>query len=259
LISEDENDKDKKKVSKLDGRITFENVSFSYNNDSAILRNISFNVNPGEKIAIVGPTGAGKSTLVNLILRLYKQGEGKISFDGMDADDLRIRSLRERIGVVSQEIFLFNNSIMENIRYGRPEASDDDVYDSARMAHAHEFIKELPGSYETTVGERGVKLSVGQKQRISIARALLKNPDILIFDEPTSALDSLTESLIKETLFVNLRGKTIFIIAHRLSTINNVDKIFVISNGELIQQGTHKELVNNEGLYKKLWSEQSLN
>ncbi len=259
MIPEEENCKSKKVVTTLKGRITFENVSFSYNEGSPILKNISFNISPGEKVAVVGPTGAGKSTLANLILRLYKQCEGKISFDGIDVADLQIKSLRERIGVVSQEIFLFNDSIMENIRYGKSEALNEEVIDAAKLAHAHEFIKELPEDYNTMVGERGVKLSVGQKQRISIARALLKNPDILIFDEPTSALDSLTESLIKEALFVNLSRRTIFIIAHRLSTINNVDKIFVLSNGDIVQQGSHKALISKEGIYQKLWYEQSFN
>jgi ABC-type multidrug transport system fused ATPase/permease subunit len=222
------------------------------------LKDISFSTNQGEKIAIVGPTGAGKSTIVNLIIQLYKTKQGKILFDGKDASTLNLRSIRERIGIVSQEIFLFDDTIMNNIRYGKPEATDEEVYAVSKLSHAHEFITQLPGGYNTKVGERGVKLSTGQKQRISIARALLKDPDILIFDEPTSALDAITEKAIKAMLFEKTNGKTTFIIAHRLSTVSVADKIIVLDKGRIVQMGTHGELIGQEGLYRRMCEEQML-
>jgi len=258
LVSEDEHDKGKKAVDKLAGKVQFDCVSFSYNNGTHVLNNINFSADPGEMIAIVGPTGAGKSTLVNLMLRLYDPVKGKIYFDGTNSADIKKKSLRERIGIVSQEIFLFNETIFENIRYGNPEASEEKVFEAAKASFADDFINELPEGYNTKVGERGVKLSVGQKQRISIARAILRNPDILIFDEPTSALDALAEKAIKKNVFDNSNGKTVFIIAHRLSTVNNADKIIVLSNGSIIQTGTHNELIKKEGLYKEMWEEQRL-
>ncbi len=223
-----------------------------------IQKEISFSANPGEKIAIVGPTGAGKSTLVNLIIQLYRTKRGKILFDGKDASTLNLRSIRERIGIVSQEIFLFDDTIINNIRYGNPAATDEEVYAVSRLAHAHEFISQLPEGYNTRVGERGVKLSIGEKQRISIARALLKNPDILIFDEPTSALDAITEKTIKETLFEKTNGKITFIIAHRLSTVTSADKIIVLEKGRIVQMGTHEDLIQQKGLYREMCAEQLL-
>jgi len=188
LIPEDEDDKSKIKIDNLNGKVSFNHVTFSYDHQEPALNDISFSTKPGEKIAIVGPTGAGKSTLVNLIIQLYKAKQGKILFDSKDAATLNLRSIRERIGIVSQEIFLFDDTIINNIRYGKPEATDEEVHAVARLAHTHEFISQLPEGYKTKVGERGVKLSTGQKQRISIARALLKDPDILIFDEPDLSL-----------------------------------------------------------------------
>ena len=258
LIPEDEDDQAKIKIENLGGKIVFNEVTFSYDHQEPVLRNISFATNPGEKIAIVGPTGAGKSTLVNLIIQLYKVTQGTILFDGKDAGTLNLRSIRERIGIVSQEIFLFDDTISSNIRYGKPQATDEEVYAVSKLAHAHEFIIALQDGYQTKVGERGVKLSIGQKQRISIARALLKSPDILIFDEPTSALDALTEKALKETLFEKSNGKTTFIIAHRLSTVTSADKIIVLDKGRIVQMGKHSELIQQEGLYRKMCEEQVL-
>jgi ABC-type multidrug transport system fused ATPase/permease subunit len=258
LIPEDEEDQSKIKINNLNGKISFNHVTFSYDHQAPALNDISFSINPGEKIAIVGPTGAGKSTLVNLIIQLYKTKHGKILFDDRDSSTLNLRSIRERIGIVSQEIFLFDDTIMNNIRYGKPEATDEEVYAVSKLAHAYEFITQLPEGYSTKVGERGVKLSTGQKQRISIARALLKDPDILIFDEPTSALDALTEKAIKEMLFKKTNGKTTFIIAHRLSTVSAADKIIVLDKGRIVQMGTHEELIQKPGLYGKMCEEQML-
>ena len=215
MIPEDDGDDKKIKLTKLHGAVSFKDVTFSYDSKKPTLEGITFNFQAGEKIAIVGPTGAGKSTLVNLLIRLYQPKTGTILYDGKDAEQLNLRSIRERIGIVSQEIFLFDDTIINNIRYGKPDAHDEEVFAISKQAHAHKFIAELPDGYQTKVGERGVKLSIGQKQRISIVRALLKNPDILIFDEPTSALDALTEKAIKEMLFEKSNGKTTFIIAHR--------------------------------------------
>ncbi|HDH03916.1 MAG TPA: ATP-binding cassette domain-containing protein, partial [Candidatus Campbellbacteria bacterium] len=206
----------------------------------------------------LNPTGAGKSTPVNLILRLYKPTSGNICFDGNEAKTLHTQLLRERIGIVSQEIFLFDDTILNNIRYGKPGVSEEEVIRVARLSQAHEFISQLPQGYETKVGERGVKLSTGQKQRLSIARALLKNQDILIFDEPTSALDAITEKAIKNLLFESSNGKTTFIIAHRLSTVISADKIIVLDKGRIVQTGTHEELARQEGLYQQMFAEQVL-
>ena len=258
LIPEDDGDENKEKLTKLTGAVSFKNVNFSYNFHQPVLEDISFNIKAGEKIAIVGPTGAGKSTLVNLLIRLYQPKTGKIIFDGKDAEQLNLRSVRERIGIVSQEIFLFDDTIINNIRYGKPEVSEKDVFAVSKLAHAHKFITELQDGYKTKVGERGVKLSIGQKQRISIARALLKNPDILIFDEPTSALDALTEKALKETLFEKSNGKTTFIIAHRLSTVTSADKIIVLNKGRIEQMGRHEELIIKKGLYRMMCEEQLL-
>ncbi len=258
LIPEDEDDDDKKKVSKLKGEVTFSNVSFGYVPGAPVLNDITFSVKAGENFAIVGPTGVGKSTLANLVMRLYRPESGKILFDGMDAETMQIRPLRERIAIVSQEIFLFNESILDNIRYGRMEATDEEVIEAAKLSFVHEFINSLPGGYQTKVGERGVRLSVGQKQRISIARALLRDANILIFDEPTSALDALTETAIKEAIYEKSNGKTTFIIAHRLSTVLYADSIIVLSGGKIVQQGNHKELLGQKGLYREMWKEQGM-
>ena len=258
LIPEDDGDEYKKKLTKLAGAVSFKNVTFSYNHHQPVLKDISFNIQAGEKIAIVGPTGAGKSTLVNLLIRLYQHKSGKILYDGNDVEKLHLRSVRERIGIVSQEIFLFDDTIINNIRYGKPEVSEKEVFAVSKMAHAHEFITELQDGYQTKVGERGVKLSIGQKQRISIARALLIDPDILIFDEPTSALDAITERAIKQTIFEKSNGKTTFIIAHRLSTVTSADKIIVLNKGKIVQMGRHEELIHQDGLYREMCKEQLL-
>ena len=240
------------------GEVIFENVSFYYTSAFEVLNRVSFRAEPGQIIALVGPSGAGKSTLVNLIPRFYDIQEGKITIDGCDIRDITMRSLRNQIGIVPQETTLFSGSVYDNIRYGRLEASSAEIEAAAEAANAHRFILEdLQYGYETAVGEHGVKLSGGQRQRIAIARAILKNPRILILDEATSSLDSESESLVQEALERLMRGRTSFVIAHRLSTVLNADRILVMERGEIIEQGTHASLLlNPDGLYARLYQRQ---
>ena len=235
--------------------ITFENVDFSYkDSDEKVLKNINLVAKKGETVALVGNSGGGKSTLVNLIPRFFDVTGGKITIDGVDVKNYKIKSLRKKIGIVPQETFLFGGTILENIRYANQNASVEEVIEAAKMANAHEFIEKLEQGYETEIGERGIKLSGGQKQRISIARAILENPQILILDEATSALDNESEQLVQDALEKLMKGKTTFVIAHRLSTIINSDKIIVIQQGEIRETGTHEELLNKDGIYKSLYN-----
>lgn len=245
---------------KVHGDIHFKNVSFSYiKNGQQALNNITLNVKRGETIALVGMSGGGKSTLVSLIPRFYDVDNGTILLDGIDIRDLKIHSLRDKIGVVFQDSFLFSDSVRENILIGKPNATFEEIQEAARQANAEEFITNLPEGYETKVGERGVKLSGGQKQRISIARVFLKNPPILILDEATSALDLESEHLIQESLLKLSKNRTTFIVAHRLSTITHADRIIMIEHGEIVETGTHQELMDKQGAYYRLFQVQQLN
>jgi len=235
--------------------IAFENVSFVYDDSNEkILDDINFTVNRGEILALVGPSGGGKSTLVDLIPRLHDPTEGKILIDGIDIRDIKLNSLRGKMGIVTQDTFLFNGTIKQNIAYGLDDYPFEKIVEAAKTANAHNFILEMLDGYDSVVGERGIKLSGGQKQRVTIARALLKNPEIMIFDEATSALDNESEILVQEAIERLMANRTTFVIAHRLSTIRNASKIIVIDNGRIVQKGTHNELINDEkGLYKKLY------
>ena len=242
----------------LTGEILFENITFGYKREMPILMNISFNVSPGESVALVGESGVGKSTLVSLISRYYLPQKGKILIDTIDIRGVVLRSLREKIAVVPQEVLLFNDSIKNNIRYGRITATDDEIITAAKAANAHEFIEKFPKKYNQLVGERGIKLSTGQKQRVAIARAILRDPKILILDEATSALDSVSEKLVQEALKKLIAGRTTFIIAHRLSTIQHADKIIVLENGKIAEMGNHEELIKNpDGIYRNFWELQT--
>lgn len=234
------------------GRLAFEGVDFHYKGRVDTLKNISFQVDPGQRIAIVGPTGAGKTTLISLIPRFYDPTAGRILLDGIDIRELSLHSLRDQISLVLQEPLLFSGSIAENIRYGRLNATDDEVIEAARAANAHEFIQRLPKKYETELGERGAKLSGGERQRICVARAFLKRAPILILDEPTSSIDSRTEAVILEALDRLMIGRTSFMIAHRLSTVHHADQMLVLDQGQLAQCGTHEELLLQDGLYRQL-------
>ena len=235
--------------------ITFENADFSYkDSDEKVLKNINLVAKKGETVALVGNSGGGKSTLVNLIPRFFDVTGGKITIDGIDVKNYKIKSLRKKIGIVPQETFLFGGTILENIRYANQNASVEEVVEAAKKANAHEFIEKLEQGYETEIGERGIKLSGGQKQRISIARAILENPQILILDEATSALDNESEQLVQDALEKLMKGKTTFVIAHRLSTIINSDKIVVIQQGEIKEVGSHEELLDKDGIYKSLYN-----
>ena len=227
-------------------------MSFSYRGRKDTLHEISFEALPGQRIAIVGPTGAGKTTLTSLLVRFYDPRDGRIYLDGIDVRKLKLHSLRDQISLVLQEPLLFSGTVAENIRYGRLDATMDDVIEAARSAGAHDFIERLPQGYETELGERGAQLSGGERQRICVARAFIKDAPILILDEPTSSIDSKTEAIILDSLERLMAGRTSFMIAHRLSTIRHADKIVVIDRGRVVEQGTHEELLARDGLYRQL-------
>ncbi|MBI4225163.1 MAG: ABC transporter ATP-binding protein [Candidatus Sungbacteria bacterium] len=239
------------------GEIAFKNVNFYFNSGRPVLEHLDLSIRSSEKVALVGPSGAGKSTVVKLLLRLYDIPKGSIEIDGQDISHATQASVRNMISFVPQEPVLFHRSLMENIRYGRRDAKDEEVIEAAKQAHCHEFIASLPEGYETFVGERGVKLSGGERQRVAIARAILKNSPILVLDEATSSLDSESEALIQDALETLMTGKTVIVIAHRLSTIMKMDRIVVLENGRIISEGTHDELIKAGGLYQKLWSIQA--
>ena len=237
------------------GDVEFENVSFRYNeNNDYVLKDVNLKVKPGEYVALVGSSGAGKTTLCSLIPRFYDVTEGSIKIDGTDVRDLKLKNLRDNIGIVQQDVYLFAGSILENIRYGKPGASDEEIYAAAKRANAHDFIMSLPEGYNTVIGQRGIKLSGGQKQRLSIARVFLKNPPILIFDEATSALDNESEKVVQESLEVLAANRTTFVIAHRLSTIRNAERILVLTENGIEESGTHSELMDKKGIYFSLYN-----
>ena len=239
------------------GDITFENVSFHYEeNSETVLSDLNLHVNAGEYIALVGTSGVGKSTLCSLIPRFYDVSGGRILIDGRDIRDFTVKSLRNNIGIVQQDVYLFTGSVMDNIRYGRPDATEAEIVAAAQNANAHEFIMNLPEGYDTNIGQRGIKLSGGQKQRLSIARVFLKNPPILIFDEATSALDNESERVVQESLEKLAKGRTTFVIAHRLSTIRNAQKILVLTESGIAESGTHRELLEKNGIYAELYNMQ---
>ena len=250
--------KDAVKLSRLQGKIKFRDVTFSYDGIRNVLKTVSFDVEPGEMIGLVGPSGSGKSTLVNLICRFYDVAEGSITVDGTDVRELDLHSLRKQIGVVLQEPYLFHGTIAENIAYGQPEATLDNIIEASRAANAHEFICSFPDAYDSVVGERGLTLSGGERQRISIARAILNKPRLLILDEATSSVDTETEKKIQEAMQRLVAGRTTFAIAHRLSTLSSANRLFVMENGKLVEQGTHQQLLEKEeGVYAKLHKTQA--
>ncbi len=241
---------------RVEGRIAFQNVSFGYNPIDPVLKEVDFGVESGRTLAIVGPTGAGKSTIVRLLSRFYEPQSGTITIDGHDVRNVTLKSLHNQMGVVLQEPFLFSGTIMENIRYGKLDATSEEIKNIAKLVGAHEFITSLSDGYETEVGERGMRLSVGQRQLISFARALLRDPPILILDEATSSLDPYTELKIKKGLSVLLKDRTSLVIAHRLSTVRNADNIIVVNDGKIVEEGNHKKLMRRKGLYHRLYNKQ---
>jgi subfamily B ATP-binding cassette protein MsbA len=244
------------KKDSLEKNVAFKHVYFSYDGNKEVLSDISFEVKAGEVVALVGPSGAGKSTSMDLLPRFYDPTQGEIKIDGMDLRKIDLGSLRNLMGIVTQETILFNDTVWNNIAYGHEGATEERVYEAAGAANAHDFITAMPKGYQTTIGDRGVKLSGGEKQRLAIARALFKNPPILIFDEATSSLDSESEALVQEAIDRLMKGRTVFVIAHRLSTIQNVDKIIVLDHGRMVQMGDHESLMKQGGLYKRLYQMQ---
>jgi ATP-binding cassette subfamily B protein len=240
----------------IEGRVVFDDVSAAYKVGVPVLRNVSFTAEPGQTVAIVGPTGAGKTTIINLLPRFYDVTSGAVTIDGRDVRTVSAASLRRQIGIVLQDTFLFSTTVMENIRFGRPEATDEEVMAAARLAHADTFIERLPDKYATVLGERGSGLSQGQRQLIAIARAALANPRILVLDEATSSVDTRTERLIQQAFDKLLEGRTSFVIAHRLSTIRNADQVLVLQDGQIVERGTHDQLLAQRGAYYELYMSQ---
>lgn len=240
-------------IDKIQGDIEFKNVTYGYGKEKDVLRNINLKIRKGETFALVGPSGGGKTTICHLIPRFYNVENGEVLIDGRDIHSITMKSLRQNIGIVQQDVYLFNASIKENILYGRLDATDEEVFDAAKRANIHDTIMKMPEGYDTVIGERGVRLSGGQKQRLSIARVFLKNPSILILDEATSALDNTTEILIQQALDELCKGRTTIVVAHRLSTIKNADEIAVIADGRVIEQGKHDEIMKKGGMYKELY------
>jgi ABC-type multidrug transport system fused ATPase/permease subunit len=238
----------------LYGKITFDHVEFRYpsREDVLVLKDVSFSIEPGQEIALVGPSGAGKTTIASLLLKFYEVKKGRILFDGRDSRVFPVTALRTQMAIVMQDVFLFGGTIRENIGYGKPDASEEEIIDAAVQANAWDFIRSFPGKLDTVVGERGVQLSGGQRQRIAIARAVLRDPKILILDEATSSLDSESERLVQEALDKLMHSRTSVVIAHRLSTVRNADRIIVLNDGKIVEQGTHNELISNSGLYRSL-------
>ena len=251
--------RDAKQLPEVSGKVEFQNVSFAYDDKGNVITDLSFSVKPGEVIAIVGPSGAGKSTIANLLPRFYDVNKGDIKIDGHSVREVTLDSLREQVGIVPQETMLFNGSVYNNILYGRLDATKEEIEAAAKAANAHDFIMQLTDGYETKLGDRGVNLSGGQRQRIAIARAILKNPRILILDEATSALDTESERVVQEALDRLMVGRTSFVIANRLSTVKNADKILVLEKGNLVESGTHDELLALDGLYAHLYKIQYRN
>lgn len=255
----EKDDEDAEDVDKLEGHIEFRNVTYGYDDESDVLDNISLNIEKGKTYALVGPSGGGKTTICHLIPHFYNVEQGEIFLDGKEIHKITMESLRRNIGIVQQDVYLFNSSIKENILYGRLDATDEEVYEAAKRANIHDYVMTLENGYDTVVGERGVKLSGGQKQRLSIARVFLKNPSILILDEATSALDNTTEILIQQALDELCKGRTTLVVAHRLSTIKNADEIAVVAEGKIKEKGTHEELLAKGGTYADLYKLQFKN
>jgi ABC-type multidrug transport system fused ATPase/permease subunit len=240
----------------IQGKLVFDGVTFRYGTGDKVLHDIAFEMAPGEMVALVGPSGAGKTSIANLICRFYDPNKGQITVDGQDLRRIKLSSLRQQVAVVLQDSFLFNNSVLENLLYGKPDADRDEIMGAAKAANAHDFIVQLPEGYDTEIGERGVKLSGGQKQRLALARAILADPRILILDEATSSVDAEAEFLIQQALERVLEGRTSLVIAHRLSTVRNADKIIVLDQGRIVEIGKHDELLARDGLYGQLYRRQ---
>jgi ATP-binding cassette subfamily B protein len=245
-----------KDMKEIKGLVEFENVSHEYEDGVPVLKGVSFTANPGQTFAIVGPTGAGKTTIINLLPRFYDVTEGSVKIDGVDVRDVKTESIRRQVGIVLQDTFLFSASVFDNVRFGRPDATDEEVMAAIKLANADTFIERLPEKYDTVLGERGSGLSQGQRQLLSIARAALADPRILILDEATSSVDTRTERLIQKAFDKLLSGRTSFVIAHRLSTIRNADQILVLKAGQIIERGRHDELLEKKGFYYDLYMSQ---
>ena len=246
---------------RIEGRVEFDHVSFAYSDepDVMVLKDVSFKVKQGETIALVGPTGAGKSTVINLISRFYNATRGRVLVDDTDVKSVTLKSLREQMGIMTQDNFLFSGTIKDNIRYGKLDATDEEIIEAARSVHAHDFISKLEKGYDTEINERGTRLSNGQRQLIAFARTMISKPQILILDEATSSIDTHTEALVQQGIEAMLAGRTSFVIAHRLSTIKNADRIFVIDDGQIKESGSHDELLAAKGAYYKLYAAQFKN